>query len=90
VVRAVDDAGNLAINFSETVQLSLDPSGPSASLSGATTQTFNHGVATFSDLKVSKAGTGYKLLAQSMLTHISGVSNLFDVFGLFYIPIVFK
>jgi hypothetical protein len=66
VVEVVDQFGNLVNNDStDTVTLSIgtDPSGGSAILSGTLTLTFVNGVATFSDLSIDTAGTGYTLHA---------------------------
>jgi hypothetical protein len=66
VVEVVDGFGNLVnSDNTDTVTLSIgtDPSGGSAILSGTLTLTFANGVATFSDLSIDTAGTGYTLHA---------------------------
>jgi len=66
VVEVVDQYGNLVNNDStDSVTLSIgnDPSGGSAVLSGTLTLTFANGLATFNDLSIDTAGTGYTLHA---------------------------
>jgi predicted outer membrane repeat protein len=66
VVEVVDVFGNLVNNDNtDTVTLSIgtDPSGGTAMLSGTLTLTFANGVATFIDLSIDTAGTGYTLHA---------------------------
>jgi predicted outer membrane repeat protein len=66
VVWAVDQYGNLVNNDStDTVTLSIgaDPSSGTAMLSGTLTLTFVNGAATFGDLSIDTAGTGYTLHA---------------------------
>ena len=62
-VTVRDAFGNTAAGFngSVTVALSTNPGG--AVLSGTTTRTATAGVATFDDLSLDKAGTGYMLTA---------------------------
>ena len=62
-VRAVDSNNNTVATFNGSVTLSIgnDPGG--GALSGTTTRTAVNGVATFNDLSIDKAGTGYTLVA---------------------------
>jgi hypothetical protein len=46
-----------------TISIGNDPSGGSATLSGTLTLTFANGLATFNDLSIDTAGTGYTLHA---------------------------
>jgi hypothetical protein len=78
VVQAEDASGNLGINFTGPVALAFGANPGSATLGGTTTVNAVAGVATFTNLSVSKAGTGYTLVASSTgLT--SATSNAFTV-----------
>jgi Big-like domain-containing protein/invasin-like protein len=63
VVRAHDPFGNLDTTFAGTVTLAITggTGTTGATLSGTTTVTAAAGVATFSDLSIDSAGTGYTL-----------------------------
>jgi len=61
-VAAQDRYGNTATDFGGEVTIALDPSG---SLTGTTTVTAVDGVATFADLSIGQAGTGYTLTASA-------------------------
>ena len=66
VLEVVDQYGNFVNNDNtDTVTISIgnDPSGGSATLSGTLTLTFANGLATFNDLSIDTAGTGYTLHA---------------------------
>ena len=64
VLQVVDQFGNVVTNYSGTVTLSLnDNPMTGATLSGTLTVTVVNGVATFSDLSIDLAGTGYTLHA---------------------------
>jgi hypothetical protein len=70
MVQVVDQFGNVVTNYGGSVTLSIgtDPSGGAATLSSASgmlTMNFSGGVATFSDLSIDLAGTGYTLDATS-------------------------
>src|SRR5437773_459471 len=77
-VRALDAFGNVAAGFTGAVGVALGSNPGSATLSGTTPVVAVSGVATFFDLSVDKAGTGYTLTASA-----SGVpsvtSTAFDV-----------
>ncbi len=62
-VIATDSLGNTATSFAGSVTITLSANFGGAVLSGTKTVTAVNGVATFSDLKVDKAGTGYMLAA---------------------------
>ena len=66
-VQVVDAAGNLDTASTRNVTLAIgnDPSG--ATLSGTTTVAAVNGIATFSDLRIDRAGVGYTLIASSDL-----------------------
>ena len=64
-VRAEDAAGNKATSFSGAVTVALTRNPGGAALSGTTTVTAVNGVATFFDLSLDKADTGYTLEATS-------------------------
>ena len=59
-VAVVDQYGNRAIDLTESVTVTLDPGG---SLAGTTTVITDDGLATFTDLTIGQAGTGYILTA---------------------------
>ena len=66
-VRIQDASGNLdtAANRNVVIGLGNDPTG--ATLSGTTTVAAVNGIATFSNLSINKAGSGYTLVASSDL-----------------------
>ncbi|WKW13206.1 Ig-like domain-containing protein [Pseudogemmatithrix spongiicola] len=63
-VRSTDAFGNLTPTFTGPIALTLREAG-TATLAGTATQNAVAGVATFADLSVQKAGTGYRLEATS-------------------------
>lgn len=65
VVSVEDTLGNV-ITTDNTSQIRLTLLQLTGTLSGTVTQTAVNGVATFSDLSIDKAGTGYTLLAASV------------------------
>src|SRR2546429_2685566 len=77
-VRALDAFGNIAAGFAGAVSVALGSNAGGSTLSGTTAVAAVSGVATFFDLSVDKAGTGYTLTASA-----SGVpsvtSTAFDV-----------
>ncbi len=87
VVYAVDNEGNLDPSFSGgsltvAILIATDPSG-TATLNGTTMVTPSAGVATFSDLSIDTAGTGYTLEAADLRTPPTGlglvISNAFNI-----------
>jgi hypothetical protein len=63
---AVQDAlGNVVTSFSGTITLALGANPAGGTLSGTSSRTTSAGVATFSDLSLDKAGTGYTLVASA-------------------------
>ncbi len=64
-LQAEDVSGNLGINFAGPVALTLGTNPSSAILGGTTTVNAVSGVATFTNVSVSKAGTGDTLVASS-------------------------
>lgn len=77
-VAVQDRSGNtdFSATAAVTVSIGLNPGG--ATLSGTTTVNARAGVATFSDLKVDRPGTGYTLVAR-VTALPSGASMPFDV-----------
>lgn len=72
-------AGNTVENATNTVALSIATNpGNGAFLTGATSVSAVNGVATFSNVGISKAASGYALLATASNLY-SGVSTSFDV-----------
>lgn len=77
-LEVTDGSGNRVTGFSGNVTVTLANGTPGAVLSGTTTVGFSDGVATFSDLAVNLAGTGYVLQANA--DGLPGVSSTpFDV-----------
>lgn len=72
-VTARDALGNTATGFAGSVTMSLGTNPPGGTLSGTTTATAASGVATFSDLRIEKAGTGYSLAAAT--TGLAGATS---------------
>lgn len=64
-VEARDANGVLVTDFANAVTIAIGTNPGGGTLAGTTTQTPVGGVATFSDLSISKSGTGYKLKATS-------------------------
>ncbi len=62
---AIQDAFGNATNSSANVTVSLDATADGTTLGGTTTVAAVSGVATFSNLSITKAGTGYTLSARS-------------------------
>jgi hypothetical protein len=80
VVSVTDDYGNVDTGYTGAVTLAIT-SGTGASgatLSGTTTVTAIDGVATFTDLSIDTAGTGYSLTATSG-SLLYATSDSFDV-----------
>src|SRR5439155_16651528 len=63
VVTALDRLGNTATAFSGTVTMAIEANAGGGTLSGNLTPSATAGVATFSDLSIDKAGSGYTLAA---------------------------
>jgi streptogramin lyase len=78
-VAAEDSSGNLISSFNGTVTVAL-ASGPSgATLGGTLTATAVNGVATFSGLTLTKAATGYTLVASSGGPYGQGLTSAITV-----------
>jgi hypothetical protein len=77
-VRAVDASGRTVTSETRVVTLALQGGTPGAALGGTTTVAMVGGVASFSDLAVSRAGSGYALVASSAGLS-SATSAAFDV-----------
>src|SRR2546426_183707 len=76
-VTARDAQGNTATGFSGSVTVVLGANASGATLSGTTTAAAVAGVATFGDLSLNRAGTGYTLTAAA--TGVAGgTSAAFD------------
>jgi len=77
-VEDVDSSGNLVSSFNGTVTVALATSPSGATLGGTLTATAANGVATFSGLTLTTAGSGYTLeVSASGLG--AGVTNAFTV-----------
>jgi hypothetical protein len=77
-VRAVDASGRTVPSETRTVTLSLQGGTPGATLGGTLSVSMVGGLATFSDLSVSRAGAGY-VLAATFPGLSSATSATFDV-----------
>ncbi len=64
-VAARDTTGHTTIAFAGAITVAIGANSGDATLSGTTTVAATGGVATFSDLSVDKAGSGYTLTASS-------------------------
>src|SRR5881409_3171768 len=77
-VTARDAQGNTATGFNGSVTVALGANASGATLAGTTTAAAVAGVATFGDLSLNRAGTGYTLTAAATGV-ASGTSAAFDV-----------
>src|SRR5207302_4655550 len=64
-VTAFDTLGNVATSFAGNVTIGLAANASGGTLGGTTTVAAASGVATFADLSVNRAGTGYRLTASA-------------------------
>src|SRR5205814_7004718 len=64
-VTAFDTLGNVATGFADNVTVALAANASGGTLGGTTTVRAMSGVATFADLSVNRAGTGYRLTASA-------------------------
>lgn len=64
-VAVHDTYGNTVTNFSANITLTLDANPSGSTLAGTTTVATSAGVATFTDLSLDKAGSGYTFAASS-------------------------
>ncbi len=64
-VTAEDTSGNVLSSFNGTVTVALDDNSGGATLGGTLSVTAQSGVASFSDLTLDKAATGYTLLVSA-------------------------
>ncbi|HYL22042.1 MAG TPA: carboxypeptidase regulatory-like domain-containing protein, partial [Gemmatimonadales bacterium] len=79
-VTARDSFGNAATSFTGGVTLALGANPGSGTLSGTLTRNAGAGVATFADLTIDKAGTGYTLTAAAPAAGLTaGTSAPFTV-----------
>jgi len=77
-VSALDASGTLVTSFTGAITVAIGTNPGNGTLSGTTTINATNGVATFSNLSIDNAGTGYTLQATSSgLT--SATSSAFDV-----------
>ena len=78
VVTAQDSFGNTATPFTASVTMSLGANAGGATLSGTNPVTAVDGVATFSNLRLDRAGSGYTLVATAAAL-TSATSQSFNV-----------
>jgi hypothetical protein len=62
---AIQDGNGVTVNSSQPVTLVIGSNPSGGTLSGTLTKNAVNGIATFADLKISKAGDGYTLVASS-------------------------
>lgn len=79
-VAVQDEVGSTVTTSTASVTLSLDRNPGGATLSGTRTVTASGGVATFSNLRIDKAGSGYTLRATSGSLS-PAISDQFDITG---------
>lgn len=72
-VRAVDDAGATATEFTGNVTIAIGTNPAGGTLSGTTTVAAVGGVATFGNLSIDRIGTGYTLAASA--TGLAGATS---------------
>jgi VCBS repeat-containing protein len=77
-VQVQDAVGNL-VNSNAQIVITLGNNPSNATLTGTTTVNASGGTATFGDLKLNKAGTGYSLTATSPSGLIGASSSAFNV-----------
>jgi hypothetical protein len=78
-VTALDSNGQVNTGFTGTVTMTIEPNFYGAKLQGTTTVTAVGGVATFADLKVSKAGFGLRLRATTFQPSLIALSDFFSI-----------
>ena len=78
IVTAYDPFGNVATGFVGLVTAAIGANPPGGVLSGTLQATAVAGVATFGDLRINAAGSGYTLVA-SAAGVADGVSEAFDI-----------
>jgi len=79
-VEVIDSAGiadPYTLYTDATLAIGTNPSG--GTLTGGGSQPLTAGIATFSGLKIDKAGIGYTLTAASTPTGLTGTSNAFNI-----------
>ena len=72
-VAARDDAGNVVTSFGGTITLAIGSNPGGGTLSGTTSSVASNGVATFSGLRIDRAGNGYTLTAAA--SGLSGATS---------------
>ena len=77
-VTAQDALGTTVTSFTDSVRVALGTNPVGGSLLGTTTQAAVSGVASFRDLSIAKAGTGYRLTAWSGAV-AGDTSNVFNI-----------
>ncbi|HEX7937764.1 MAG TPA: hypothetical protein VF483_02160, partial [Gemmatimonadaceae bacterium] len=79
-VQVLDSLGNLISSATNTITLSLSNNPGAATLGGTLSQAAIAGVATFNNITLSAAGSGYTLQASSGVLQ-SAISNGVDAYG---------
>ena len=79
VVTAQDANGQTSTGFTGTVSITLGTNLTGAKLSGTTRVTAVAGVATFSNLRIDRAGFLYTLRATTLQPPLSAVSASFSI-----------
>jgi hypothetical protein len=79
VVAVRDPYGNLAMGYAGNITIAIAANPASGTLAGTTTVAVSAGTATFGDLSIDKAGTGYTLQATAVPALPAATSTAFDV-----------
>src|SRR5207302_9897935 len=77
-VTALDTLGNVATSVAADVTVALAANASGGALGGTPTARATSGVATFADLRVNRAGTGYRLTASAGQLAVA-TSDAFDI-----------
>jgi len=77
-VKVQDSFGNTVTSSSVSITIAIENNPGGGALSGTVTKNATAGVATFSDLKIDRVGTGYTLAASSSEL-IDATSNAFNI-----------
>ena len=78
-VQVLDRFGDVVTTSSATITLTLSTNPTSATLGGTTSKNATNGVATFTDLTMSRSGEAFRITASGPTGTRSATSNTFDV-----------
>jgi hypothetical protein len=89
-VKALDPFNNVDVNYTGAVAVSIDINPGGGILQGDKIHNAVLGVATFTGLSVTKAGTGYTLDAGDGTIHVVPTSGAFDIIGGTAVKLLFQ